>query len=329
MNQDRYIWVDIAKAICIVLVVLGHYNPDGSPEWYKVINRLIYSFHMPLFLFASGFIYAATKRDEERYLPFISKKVKRLMIPYFSTSIIIITLKFLTQGSEFVENPITPLAYIEMFYKPSAGYFLWYVWALFLMFLLIPFFKNLRSRLILLSGSLALYFWPIHFPQEFCLEQFRIMLVYFVLGVILYDQKIIWKKILHPYAITGAAIGFIGAFTCRIIYTINTLWILFFISVLGILITCKIAMNIERKKGKIKHYLLLIASSSYIIYLFHTTFQGFAKSILHKFSINSQDPFIFIASACITIAAGLICPILLDRLILQKYKISRFLFGMK
>lgn len=60
--MKRLISIDIAKAICIILVVVGHYHPDNAPEWYGIIIRFIYTFHMPLFIFASGYIYAATNR---------------------------------------------------------------------------------------------------------------------------------------------------------------------------------------------------------------------------------------------------------------------------
>ena len=54
--MNRIISLDIAKAICIILVVVGHYVPDNSPEWYKLMHDVIYTFHMPLFMFASGYI---------------------------------------------------------------------------------------------------------------------------------------------------------------------------------------------------------------------------------------------------------------------------------
>lgn len=30
--MNRLISIDIAKAICIILVVIGHYNPDNAPR---------------------------------------------------------------------------------------------------------------------------------------------------------------------------------------------------------------------------------------------------------------------------------------------------------
>ena len=108
---NRILWIDIAKVICIILVVIGHYMPHVSPDWYRFLNRVIYTFHMPLFMFASGFVYIATKR-ETAYGNFLWKKVKRLMIPYLTVSIIVVSLKLITQGHAFVENPVTPLSYL-------------------------------------------------------------------------------------------------------------------------------------------------------------------------------------------------------------------------
>jgi fucose 4-O-acetylase-like acetyltransferase len=39
----RLISIDIARAICIILVVIGHFKPDGSPVWYEALNKAIYS----------------------------------------------------------------------------------------------------------------------------------------------------------------------------------------------------------------------------------------------------------------------------------------------
>lgn len=34
INMQRIVLFDIAKALCIVLVVVGHYIPENSPVWY-------------------------------------------------------------------------------------------------------------------------------------------------------------------------------------------------------------------------------------------------------------------------------------------------------
>ena len=136
VTMERSATADIAKTIGIILVVIGHYNPADAPEWYHLANRFIYAFHMPLFMFASGYIYAMTGNSQNKGGGnFILKKFNRLMIPYFSTSVVIISIKLLTQQGMSVENPVTAASYIKMFYLPEAGYFLWFIWALWLIFL--------------------------------------------------------------------------------------------------------------------------------------------------------------------------------------------------
>lgn len=63
MLNTRVEWVDVAKGIGIILVVLGH---NQSPDY---IIKFIYSFHMPLFFFLSGYLTNPSKyqRTMERH----------------------------------------------------------------------------------------------------------------------------------------------------------------------------------------------------------------------------------------------------------------------
>lgn len=112
--MNRIIALDIAKAICIILVVMGHYVPDNSPAWYVLVHDVIYTFHMPLFMFVSGYVYIATKK-RSTYGDFLLKKVRRLMVPYLTTSVMVIVIKLLTQGSMSVDNPVTIFSFVEIF----------------------------------------------------------------------------------------------------------------------------------------------------------------------------------------------------------------------
>lgn len=72
---ERIDWVDQTRGYAIILVVLGHIlTRVGSIEFEKIIQLEIYSFHMPLFFFLSGFIY----KNEG-----IFHKIKKIIIPMF------------------------------------------------------------------------------------------------------------------------------------------------------------------------------------------------------------------------------------------------------
>ncbi len=327
MKKQRLVEFDIAKAICIILVAVGHYVPDYSPSWYVGVHDVIYTFHMPLFMFASGYIYMATKR-EVPYGQFLWKKVKRLMVPYFSVSAIVITIKLLTAGHAYVENPVTVMSYVRMFYFPEAGYFLWFIWALWWMFVIVPLFKTKYLRLGLFVVAIALHYIPAFLPEVFCMRQFQSMLIYFMLGVVCCDWKeeLAFVKRVPTWSVLGC---FVAAETMMVM-AIRGGQIGLILPYLGIAAVMAFSSWLEKwRKGH--GWLTVVATSSYIIYLFHTTFEGFAKAVVHKvpmFADGSND-LLFVVNITIVVVCGVLCPIVLHRYILNKTNVTKVLFGLK
>lgn len=68
----------ILSALAILMIVAGHAGYD-----ILTVGGLFpyYSFHVPLFLFISGYFYR--REEEERPLFYLKKKAKRLLLPYF------------------------------------------------------------------------------------------------------------------------------------------------------------------------------------------------------------------------------------------------------
>lgn len=93
----HYDWVDAAKGLGIIFVVLGHAIADTMPNApiFGKIFQIIYSFHMPLFFFLSGFcgIKALQKRQLHEKEAYILERFKRLMIPYLFVGICYIPIK--------------------------------------------------------------------------------------------------------------------------------------------------------------------------------------------------------------------------------------------
>lgn len=329
----RITYFDLAKAICIILVALGHYVPEGAPMWYESLHDWIYLFHMPLFMFASGYIYNAFKR-EESYSSFIWKKVKRLMVPYFVVSALIITIKLVSQKGMYVENPVSWFSYAKIFYLPEAGYFLWFIWALFLIFCIVPFFKTSSSRLYLFAVALLWHYWhPLTLPSVFCIKQAAGMLVWFMTGVVFCDQKHLWSDYVSMKAhramiVTLCLLFAIGSFLFfrGVISRSNVLmpW-------LGIGAVMIFSSWLSRfAASRWMQPLLLVGNASYIVYLFHTTFMGFAKSFVHKMpAMNGGDDLMFCLGTLIVVMAGVAIPVLLYKYVLGKTRITKVAFGLK
>lgn len=54
--MNRILQIDVLKGFAILLVVLGHAIYETYSE-NNIVFRMIYSFHMPLFMFLSGLPY--------------------------------------------------------------------------------------------------------------------------------------------------------------------------------------------------------------------------------------------------------------------------------
>lgn len=331
-SKKRLINFDIAKAICIILVVIGHYIPDNSPGWYIMNRTFIYSFHMPLFMFASGYIYIAFKK-EESYGRFIMKKVRRLMIPYLVTSVLIVTIKLLTERNAYVENPVTMLSYVKILYNPEAGYFLWFIWALWWMFVLLPLLTTRQSRLLGFAVALVLHYLPITLTHVFCLEQMRQMLVFFMLGVVIFDYKDYFIKYTKQLALP-IIILFAGF---EYVYLNPNLgggisWLSNLTPYLGIAVVMYFSTLLANKRSVLSSKIFCyIAPSTYIIYLLHTTFEGFTKAVIHKIPLleNYSNDMYFVLGALLVIVVGIAGPVLTHRYILAKFKITRKMFGLE
>jgi len=74
--KNRIGYIDMSKGLAIILVIIGHssFVPNNA-------KLLLYSFHIPLFFFLSGF--TLNVRKYETFSGYCLNKVKSLVIPFF------------------------------------------------------------------------------------------------------------------------------------------------------------------------------------------------------------------------------------------------------
>lgn len=100
MERKRIEYLDAVKGFAIFLMVMGHaiawnyaqsdeiciynFNQPIHIKMGGVIWQLIYSFHMPLFFMISGFLLYKTYSWKD-FIPFLKKKVFRLLLPWICT----------------------------------------------------------------------------------------------------------------------------------------------------------------------------------------------------------------------------------------------------
>ena len=80
--NKRILWVDIAKGICITLIILDHcYLFSNVKQTYPStihIHFFIYAFYLPVFFFLSGMFF----KIHEPFHKFTKKRFNKLLLPF-------------------------------------------------------------------------------------------------------------------------------------------------------------------------------------------------------------------------------------------------------
>ena len=147
--------MSILKAIGIIFVVLGHKKINF--HWLP-----IYSFHMPLFFFISGYLYK--EKYDSSHLLFIKKKAKSLLFPYFicNTLFLVITILVNQKFGISLGKKINGFNFfIEPFITGHQYYFFlaaWFVTQLFIVHVLYNLLSPLLKKVGLNSFFKLLFF---------------------------------------------------------------------------------------------------------------------------------------------------------------------------
>ncbi len=158
LQRQRYL--DVAKGIGIFLVIVGHCIPDAStPEGisdknFAVLFGVIYSFHMPLFFFVSGYLTKNLETSSQIFAA-LKKKFNRLMVPYFFVGACYLPFKLLL--SQFANSPLNLDELPKIFLGVNPDGELWFLYALFVSSAALLFFGNRINFLgLILSLVLAI-----------------------------------------------------------------------------------------------------------------------------------------------------------------------------
>lgn len=151
--KDKRIYIDYIKAIGMIFVILGHINFANEP-----IKEWIYSFHMPLFFFASGLVLKDVRLSKAYFI----KKVKTLVVPY---------LLWALMYAEFSLTNIAKIGYASYSLIIEAGSLssLWFLPVLFIsLFIVQILLKIIKSDYALLVVGIVLFITATFVPNIKC-----------------------------------------------------------------------------------------------------------------------------------------------------------------
>lgn len=306
LELKRLKYIDIAKGIGIILVVVGHLTDSE-------IQSFIYLFHMPLFFYLSGLLF----HNSDFY---IRKKTKQFVIPFIVFSIITFPIKYIErsilQGAMYLN-----ISYLSLqFYNIP----LWFCISLYtiscIYYLLVKYCRNTSILLVILTliclGGLALSYSKVFLPLY--LSQSLLAFPFYVIGHI--SSNIKNRKVLFIISIiilTYAQIIHINTNISGLIVNHNPM--LYLIPALsGIYVVLYMSKIIEKYilcNNDNEDILSFLGRNSLYIFALHWPFITIFQRLNDTIGINRQigSAFIFFAIIIIPLLIGWLLHFFLPR----------------
>jgi fucose 4-O-acetylase-like acetyltransferase len=168
-DPNRLVWVDFARGIGIILVVLGHvlgglYNSGLFPHetLLRWIVYTLYTFHMPMFFFLAGLNAQHSLRRGAS--SFLVGKVTTIAYPYVLWSLIQGSIVMVMAGDTNI--PITAADLAAIWYRPIGQF--WFLYALMLCHIVACIVNREAVMVGLAIAGFAIFSW-LHDPPDLAL----------------------------------------------------------------------------------------------------------------------------------------------------------------
>ncbi len=230
----HFAFIDWVYFIGIVLVVFGHSHPlgEGWEVWYSRLNGWIYSFHMPLFYFVSGFLLVHSKSiDKLGYPKWVLSKLLKFGVPYLVLTAVAYVPKYLL--GDTTDAVTLGLGYFleTTFLRPRVGVWghFWFIYVLMILEAVWGAWRALwrkdeRASWWFLGIGFAVSFgMSVNWIRTtlFALQDLSFVAIFYVCGIltalvkpVLWDKR--WKNV--------AAI-LVCAAVCRLTFDCGNFWI--------------------------------------------------------------------------------------------------------
>lgn len=346
MNK-RIDYLDIAKGIGILFVVLGH---NHIKQEYPIVYQVVYSFHMPFFFLLSGMFF----KQEYSFLELVRRRFNSLLKPFiaylvivYGTSILFTKIDLLTILGRIPKalyaGPNT-LEWVPMWFLPHL--FLVNLAAFLLVKLIYNRLPWLWLRLILLAGMFWLgavtlkLFWPVTYPLfgrsfEFyglpwSADLLLITSAFFLLGYeirrsFLDNATVVRYSIWIFLVFLALFVGLHIVFDSTIDFYIRSYepaWVSTLEAISGSVLVLYLAKWLEKSPALVADSLKYLGRASIVLLIFHFVPQEFLYPKLVDVGLN-----VLLASV-ISLAVGVLFPVLLYAWVIRPNRWLSAWFGL-
>ena len=161
-RAERLSWLDVLKGIGIIFVAIGHIYSN------RTVFNWLYSFHMPLFFLAAGWVY-----KEKSILTDIKRRIQTIVVPYFSFGLMVllywqvIERKFRDSDMGFIESLLG--LFSGCYDNLDFNVHLWFLPCFFVTVVLFNILVNLggRKTAYIVSALMSLIYVVLPMPELF------------------------------------------------------------------------------------------------------------------------------------------------------------------
>lgn len=228
MEKKRVLWMDIAKAMGILVVLVVHAELDLG-----LITYLGGMFYMPVFFVLAGMTFSY--RPDEKFSVFLKKKAKRLLVPYFGYNLFLFAFFFVKDslltgnvtrasffpllGMLYSRNCLVRMDQVSnVFFMQILNAPTWFLTGLFvtlmIFWVLMQGSKGDWKKLLLLNGGVLFlavlihYFCPILLPWSIDCALYAVS--FLVLGKLAAEQNAVERIYHSPVLLLITAAVFVG-----------------------------------------------------------------------------------------------------------------------
>lgn len=282
--------VDCLKAYSCLLVVFGHVifgiqNMGGisQPKFAPYLKDFIWTYHVPLFMFLSGFVYRITgewKNKKTRW-QFILHKMVNLGVPYIVFSILYVLINSRIPSTNYSYS-MQDLLYLWK--TPVAQY--WFLRTLFILFVIYALCSRFLSNVWITVVLTVLSNVHLLFPEIPFIPLGNIISWAFAFGfgVCLASLD---KLCFSGAKAVAVIVGHLALEAVCLLTGISGLPVIVEIERAAGIIASTTLVSLLVKNTGIQKFLLYISRYSFPIYLLHTFFTAGARILLQKAGIHS------------------------------------------
>jgi fucose 4-O-acetylase-like acetyltransferase len=324
--------LDRAKGLAILLVVFGHLVAREDPagvSWYEPLRIAVYLFHMPFFMYLSGYVTfrsgAAYTRPPD-WPGLVRRRGLRLLLPFLLFGTAIVLAKLIAAQFAVIDNVPDSLRdglrmlVWDTLHSPATS--VWYIGVLFVYCVAVPPLLWLKHGRFVLA-ALAIVLYLVDAPPLIYADHISTFLIFFVAGGFAAEAAQRWTRFVDvswPWALLGlvALCAVVGSGMVTFEWTEGLQgfpykwWML-----AAGLLSMPAVHGLVRNAGVFRSARLSrIGRYTFAIYLMNTPFIGLTKAMLLK--VVSWDGAHFLPFAAALMLAGTAGPILVKRLLLRR-----------